>query len=259
MVSKENTPGYRAPAVQKAFEILKEVAASTRDIGLSDIARKLGYSKSTTHGLVRALLDVGALDQTPRHKKLFLGPVVVDLAFRSWNYFRVADHAQPIIEELRDQIKQTIFLGVLSRSQGLIVATAESSRPLKISSPPGTTIPLLAGAVGKVFLALQEDSQIKSIINEHGLPRYTKNSILSVNEYIEEINRVKINGYAVDNQEYLPGVRAVAAGVGNHRGLPLAIWVVGFADSMPDEMISEIAKATIHAADALRSILETSE
>jgi DNA-binding IclR family transcriptional regulator len=185
-----------------------------------------------------------------------LGPAVVELAFRSWNYFRVSEHAQPILDALRDRIGETVFLGVLSRSRGLIMATAEAAKPLKISSPPGTSIPLLAGAVGKVFLAQQRDDQALKIIREHGLPQFTQRSIVNTQDYLAELAQVRRQGYAVDEEEYLPGVKAVAVAVGNQRGLPLAIWVVGFADSMGKNAVQEIVAETGRAAARLRESLD---
>ncbi|UCF91161.1 MAG: IclR family transcriptional regulator [Desulfobacterales bacterium] len=257
MVPKKEKPSnYRAPAVQKAFELLRIVAESRQELGLSAIAKSLGFSKSTTHGLIQALLDIGALDQNPQRKRFFLGPAVVELAFRSWNYLRVVEHAQPLLDELRDQIGETVFLGALSRSRGLIMATAEATKPLKISSPPGTTIPLLAGAVGKVFLAQQENQQIVQLLDDHGLPRFTDHSIVTSEDYLAELERVRQQGYALDKEEYLPGVRAVAVALGNHRGLPLAVWVVGFADSMNDRLLPGVVRATLDTARKLQVGLE---
>lgn len=255
MPAKKKTT-YQAPAVQKAFELLKRVAESRSEISLSDLARQLGFSKGTTHGMIQALLQAGALEQGPNRKGFFLGPAVVELAFRSWNYFRVSEHAQPILDALRDRIGETVFLGVLSRSRGLIMATAEAAKPLKISSPPGTSIPLLAGAVGKVFLAQQRQDQALKIINEHGLTQFTRRSIVKKDDYLAELEKVRRQGYAVDDEEYLAGVKAVAVALGNQRGLPLAMWVVGFADAMGVSVIPGIAEETRRAAANLREVLD---
>jgi DNA-binding IclR family transcriptional regulator len=247
---------YQAPAVQKAFELLKLVAESRSEITLSDLARRLGFSKGSTHGMIQALLKAGAIEQGPGRKGYFLGPAVVELAFRSWNYFRVVEHAQPILNGLRDRIGETVFLGVLSRSRGLIMATAEAARPFKISSPPGTSIPLLAGAVGKVYLAQQPSARAAKIIREHGLARFTRRSIVSKDDYLAEVEKVRRQGYAVDDEEYLAGVKAVAVALENRRGLPLAIWAVGFADAMSDRAIEKIALETRKAAGNLRDVLD---
>jgi len=255
---KKNTAAaaYHAPAVHRAFDILRVVAESHSEMGISDLARYLDLSKSTTHGLVQALLGVGALDRGRQGKKFFLGPAVVELAFRNWNHFRVVEQSQPILNALRDRINETIFLGALSHWRGLIMATAEAAKPLKITSPPGTTIPLLAGAVGKVFLAQYDDTHVAQLLKEKELPKFTAGSIVSKKTYLNELSRVREQGYALDNEEYLPGVRAVAVGLDNHRGLPLAIWVVGFAESMNDNVISQIVKETLNATKKLQQVLD---
>ena len=256
MKKNMNTSGYKAPAVHRAFDILRVVAESRSEMGISDLAKHLGISKSTTHGLVQALLKVGALDQNQQRKKFFLGPAMVELTFSNWNYFRVVEHSQPLLDELRERINETIFLGALSHWRGLIMATAEAIKPLKISSPPGTTIPLLAGAVGKVFLAQHNDAHVAQLLKKKELPKFTSRSIVSKIAYLNELSRVRKQGYALDNEEYLPGVRAVAVGLGNHRGLPLAIWVVGFAESMSDKAIPRIVSETLIAAKKLQQVLD---
>ncbi len=256
MKNNLNTSGYHAPAVHRAFDILRVVAESHGEMGISTLARQLGLSKSTTHGLVQALLTVGALDQSQQGKKFFLGPAVAELTFRNWNYFRVVEHSQPLLDNLRDRINETIFLGALSHWRGLIMATAEALKPLKITSPPGTTIPLMAGAVGKVFLAQHDDAHITRLLKEKDLPQFTSRSIVSNNAYLDELSRVRKKGYALDNEEYLPGVRAVAVGLDNHRGLPLAIWVVGFAESMNDNALPGIITETLNAAKKLQQVLD---
>ena len=258
MKNKLNTAGYHAPAVHRAFDILRVVAESHSEMGISDLSRHLGISKSTTHGLVQALLEVGALDQGRQGKKFFLGPAVVELAFRNWNHFRIVEQSQPILDDLRERINETIFLGALSHWRGLIMATAEAVKPLKITSPPGTTIPLLAGAVGKVFLSRYDDAHVALLLKEKELPKFTACSIVSQEAYLAELSRVREQGYALDKEEYLPGVRAVAVGLDNHRGLPLAIWVVGFAESMNDNVIPQIAKETLNATKKLQQVLDGS-
>jgi DNA-binding IclR family transcriptional regulator len=251
-----NTSGYQAPAVRKAFQLLRVVAKSRKEPGLSELARNLGFSKSTTHGLIKALLKEGALDQSPDRKKFYLGPTIVDLAFKSWNYLRVGEKAQPSLDELRDNIGETVFLGVLSSTRGIIIATAEATKPLKISSPAGTTIPLLAGSVGKIFLARLDDERALRYIRKHGLPSFTPQSIVKEGDYLLELDRVRKTGYALDNEEYLPGVKAVAVNLGNRRGLPLAIWVVGFAGSMKNEVMPRIIDEILHIARKLESVLD---
>jgi DNA-binding IclR family transcriptional regulator len=248
--------GYRAPAVHKAFQVLRMVAESQRGLRIVELADRLGYSASTTHGLVHALLREKALVQGEDAHELFLGPLIAELAFTGWNYLKVNELAQPILNKVRDRAEATVFLGVRIRTRVMITATAEAMESLKISAPVGTTIPLFAGAVGKVFLARETTERVGQLVAERGLPRYTLNSITDPEEYLAELNRVRLRGYAVDDEEYLSGVRAVAVALNNRQGLPIAIWVVGFAVNMGLEKLQYVAGIVAASAEKLRSQLE---
>lgn len=209
--TQDNTMlGYQAPAVQKAFLLLKTVAEARDGMHLTEISENLGFSKSTTHGLIQALLKVGALDQSPYQKKVFLGASFVDLAFKSTHYYGITEKVQPIMDALSNSIGQTVFLGVLNESCGTIIASSKAPKSLTISSSPGSRIRLMAGAVSKAFLAVLSNSEALKILRKKGLKRYTQGSIVDDAAYLKELKWVRRNGYALDNEEYLVGVKAVA-------------------------------------------------
>lgn len=248
-------PGYQAPAVHKAFQLLRTVAASHRPLGLTELAQQLGYSKSTTHGLVHALLREGALAQESNGRGLFLGPVVSDLTFTSWNYLKVNELTQPVINTIRDDAGETVFFGVLINERVIILTIAEAAVPLKISGSTGTSISLFAGAVGKVFLADAKPSLVKQFLENKKLPQYTPRSIWKKDAYLAELEQVNRLGYAVDNEEYLTGLKAVAVALHNQKGPPMAVWVVGLSSTMNTAKIDQIADCLVSKADMLRQTL----
>jgi len=247
---KEAT-GYKAPAVHKAFEVLRTIAQSKTNFGITDLAKQLGYSKSTTHGLVHALLREGALAQGAGARKLYLGPAIAELLFSNWRQEKVKELAQPVLNDIRDRVNLTVILGARVRNRVLIIASAEPSEPIKISIPIGSTIPLFAGAVGKVFLAGEEPELVAKLISEQGLPSFTPHSPSDVNAYLAELDRVRKLGYAVDIEEYLLGIRAVAVALNNRRGLPTAVWAVGISTNMDSEKMEMIAHITADGAEKL--------
>lgn len=248
-------PGYNAPAVHKAFQLLRIVAASPKPLGLTDLARQLGYSKSTTHGLVHALLQEGALAREQKGRRFFLGPVVSDLTFTSWNYLKVNELTQPIINAIRDAVGETVFFGVLINKRVIILAIAEAAVPLKISGSTGTSISLFAGAVGKVFLADAKINLVKQLLKNKKLPRYTPRSIWKEGAYLEELSKVRKTGYAVDNEEYLTGLKAVAVALHNQKGPPMAVWVVGLSSGMNTDKMDRTIECLVSKADMLRQTL----
>ncbi len=256
-LNNTKTNGYQAPAVQKAFRLLRFVANSKESLRLSDLAGQLGFSKSTTHGLIRALVEAGALNQSSQDKRISLGPATVELALKNQNYLQLGAQAQSKLDDLRDLINETVFFGLLSPWRALIMATSEARKPMKISSPEGSSVPLLVGALGKVYLSQMDDTEVERIIKKHGLPKFTNSSIVDETTYKEEIANTRRLGYALDRGEYLSGVNAIAVGLGHHCGLPLALWVVGFAESLKAEKIDMVLESTLATAHALRNVLNT--
>jgi DNA-binding IclR family transcriptional regulator len=254
--TRTNQPAYQAPAVQRAFHVLRTLADSDRPLKLSEISQRLGCSKSTTHGLVHALLRENAISKEVNGRGYFMGPAITDLAFSGWNYFRINQLAKPIINSVRDQSHETVFLGAWLGNRVLIMLTSESGEALKISATPGTTIPLFAGAVGKVFMGLKDDDLVTSLIQKQGLPHYTPRSITDPATYLSEIELVRQQGYALDDEEYLTGVRAIAVALQNNLGPPMAVWVVGMTSNINDNNIKQIVTITMEAAESLRSTIE---
>jgi DNA-binding IclR family transcriptional regulator len=252
----DKLPGYQAPAVHKAFHVLRKVAESRQHLGLTDLAVQLGYSKSTTHGLVHALLREGALVQGADGRTLYLGPAIADLAFSNWNYLKMVASIQPLIDTLRDQIKETMVLGALISDSIQIMAAAEVSGPLKIGASPGTLLPFFAGAAGKVFLAIKSTEAATRMIREKELPQHTPRSIVDENKYLAELEEVRRKGYAIDDEEYLTGVRAVAVGLNNIKGPPMAVWTVGLSGNMGSEKIQSAIDIMTAAAPQLRNTLD---
>ncbi len=254
--SPDKLPGYQAPAVHKAFHVLRKVAESHQHLGLTELARQLGYSKSTTHGLVHALLREGALAQGPDGRKLYLGPAIVDLAFSSWNTLKMVESVQPIIDTIREQIKETLVLGALICNRIVIMAAAEAADPLKISASPGTILPLFAGASGKVLLSTKPTDTVRQLIREHGLPRHTPRSIVDEAAYLAELEQVRHKGYSVDEEEYLTGVSAVAVALQNIQGPPMALWAVGLSSRMGADKIARSIDIMATAVEKLHHALD---
>lgn len=247
--------GYRAPAVERAFQLLDAVADAPYEPRLSDLARTLGISKSSTHGLVRALQAVGALDQDPESRRFSLGPCIVALALKNRHYPYLGEQARPLLDRLRDRIDETVFFGMMSPAKTLILAAAEARKSMKITARPGTAIPLLAGAVGKVLLAQMKEEEARQTIRRLTLPRYTPASIVDEERFLDEIRKVRQTGVAVDRGEYLSGVNAVAVGLDRRHGVPMALWAVGFAESMGADKIALIGRKALETADGLKEAI----
>lgn len=243
--------GYFAPSVKRAFEILKLVSASKDGVGISEIARGLGMAKSTVHGMTSALGEIGVVLRDPVTKRYTLGFTLFELGKSAYSQIDLKDLARPVAEELMERTQASVFLGVLNWDHVTIIDVVEPRTELKITAPIGTTLPLLAGAAGKVFLSRMDEEGARKIIKTKGLTRFTENSITSTESYLQVIRAARENGYATDDEEYILGVRAVAAPIQKAAPLLSAIWVVGFKASLDEERMNLLTQYTVDAARAI--------
>ena len=242
---------YGAPSVKKAFAILSAISSSKDGMGVSDLAKKLKMAKSTVHGMTSALEELGAVMRDPLTKKYKLGFTLLEIGRSAYSQIDLQTSAGPVTEELMEKTQTSVFLGILNWDQVTILDIVESRQGLNITAPVGSTIPLFAGAVGKIFLASMPEEQAAKIVKQNGLPRFTANSIVDMDVYFSELSEVREKGYAVDDEEYILGVRAVASPLMGLGQLRSAIWAVGFKASLDEKKMQTLTAETQKAAKTI--------
>ena len=248
--------GYSAPSVKKAFKILHTIADSSNGLGVSELAKQLKIGKSTVHGITSALEELGVLVRDSKRKKYSLGFALLELRKKAYGKMELRDVAKIPMEKLMEKIGETVFLGILSGDHVTMLDMVESHHEMKITSPPGTRLPLIAGATGKVFLSQLEEKKVKEVIQKIGLFKFTSKSIVDQKKFFKEIEETKKRGYAIDDEEYMLGVKAIAAPIQTSSSPLAAIWVVGFTSSLNDQkmekVILEIRKTAKEISDSMR-------
>ncbi len=231
---------YNAPALKKALEIIKLIVKQNRPLGVTEVARELALSKSTTFGILRSLEEEGFLLKMGLTKKYVAGSELVDLSKMVLRTTDLKTVARGPLEKLVEQVDETAFLGVREGDLVKVLEVVEPLKELKISSPVGARFALTAGVIGKIFLAPLENEQILDFLDTHKLPKYTENSITDSGRYLEEVERTRLMGYAVDFEEYLTGMRALASLIYAGHFPVGAIWIVGFTSSLNDGKLPHV-------------------
>jgi len=247
--------GYRAPSVGRALKILELVAQSRDGLGISELSRRLEISKGTVFGLCNQLEAGGALSRDPESKRYGLGPLVATLARRGSAQAALRDTAAPEMTRLCNRLDESVFLGVMGRGEVLVVEARQPPEQIRISAGPGTRLPLLAGAVGKVFLAGQTPARVDELL-AGGLPRYTEHTVTDPDQYRAQLDQVRSQGYALERDEFLLGIWGVAASLGTASGMPAALYVVGFTSSLYSGRLEEAARETMAAARRIQAALD---
>jgi IclR family KDG regulon transcriptional repressor len=242
---------YQAPIVKKAFVILDAISKSTQGLRISEISSTLDISKSTVHGITAALEDVGAVVRDSVSKRYTIGLTLMSLGKSAYERIDFKNIARPVMEDLMELCKESVFLGVRNGEKVTVIDIIESRKDFKISSPIGTTLPLMAGAVGKLFLSQMESHDLEKYMHANPLVRFTANTIIDFDLYAKELGKVRLSGIATDDEEYLSGVRAVAAPIKKYGAHIPALWVVGFKASMSDKKMPAIIEQTRSAAEKI--------
>ena len=247
---------YSAPTVKKAFKILQLISESATGLGVSDLAKRLKIGKSTVHGITYALEDLGVLIREPHNKKYTMGYTLLELYKRSYGKKELREVAKRPMEMLMKRVGETVFLGVLNGDHVTILDVLESNNEMKITAPPGTRLPLLVGATGRVLLAQLEREKARDIVQKKGLTSYTQRSVTDPKVFLREVDEAGERGYSFDNEEYIPGVRAVAAPLRMTSLPPAAIWVVGFTSTMDEKKIELMIREIRETATEISRSLE---
>ena len=228
-------------------------------LGVSELARRLGMGKSTVHGLLKTLDALGMIDVDEGGRRYRIGRGLHALASRSTGGVDLRALARSRLETLAGSTGQTAFLGIPARDTVTIVDMVHGRPAMSVSAPVGSSIPLLAGAVGKAVLAAWPELRRDAFLDGRELPHFTRRTLTDAQRYREAVRRASDRGFAIDVDEYVDGMRAAAAAIVGYSGEPAGVlWVGRFARHMDDAALDEIARSVASAAREIGAALTAS-
>ncbi|MEO8970100.1 MAG: IclR family transcriptional regulator, partial [Ktedonobacteraceae bacterium] len=247
-----------APMVERAFKLLDLLSEVEEGMTLSDMARMLGMSKGSLHGLLKTLEKIGAIEQT-EDKAYIPGPHIYELAQSYVQRAGLRRFALPAMQRLAAQIGKTMLLGRVEQNGVRIIERVEAGSEhaiLHISAPRGTRVHLLAGATGRLVLASWPREQRETFLRSRPLPRFTEHAITDPEQFLAAVEKAARTGIGTDHEEYLVGVHAVAAPITGPGGILLALlWTIGFATHFDDEAMSRAGQLLHAEAQSISQLL----
>ncbi|MDF1552676.1 MAG: IclR family transcriptional regulator [Deferrisomatales bacterium] len=248
---------YTAPAIRRAVDVLEYLATFPGPVRLSDVARGLDCGKSTVLGILRTLEDVGWVEKDSSGVGYCVGAGLLALTRKAFGAREVAEIARPLLEKVAERGGESAFLGLLRQGRIAIEASVEGGHEMCIAARPGGSLPFFAGATGKVFLAGMDPVRARGKVTGAPLPRFTDRTITDPEQFLGEVSRARELGYATDDEEYLRGVRAVAAPVRRGGETVGALWVAGFSTRLTDERLALVRAELLEAARVCSALLES--
>jgi IclR family acetate operon transcriptional repressor len=245
--------GHGVQSVVRALSILDALAASEGGLTLSVLARRVALPPSSAHRLLTTLQREHFVRFHQESRSWLVGV----RAFTVGNAFLqgrdVVNLARPYMRRLMEESNETVNLYLLVGSDPVCKAQVPSRLVTRAISKPGGTLHVHRSAAGKAMLSRSTQREVAEIVEHRGMARATANTIVSFDRLVDDLARTRARGFAIDDEEFTPGLRCVAAPIVDENGVSqAALSVAGPSGRMLDKRLMELGQ-TIGAAARLLS------
>lgn len=246
-----------AGVLAKTFEILSCFRSKPQGMALGEIATLAGLNKSTAHRLLSQMTRGGFIDRTADGSYV-IGHALFQLGLLAPRPQELRSTAHPIMTELARETGETVNLAILDGTEILAIEVIESSHEFRMAAKVGGRKPFHTTALGKVMTAFLPENKLEALLGHirQPLERPTPNSIADLAGLREEIALTRKRGYALDNEECVVGVFAVAAPIFSSTAeLEAAISISAPASRISQDRIPLLASSVIRAANLITARL----
>jgi DNA-binding IclR family transcriptional regulator len=243
-------------SLERGLRVIEATARMGGSATLAEISRKTALPRSTAHHLLRALVDFGYLVQDGDARPYRLAPKLFRLTGRTWSPEQLVEVARPCLEDLSRRTGEGTSLATLRAGVITIVAKCDPLDPVRVVQEVGTARPIHCTAVGKALAAWLPEVELDGVLARITFERKTARTILTAAGLRAELARIRATGFALDNEEHIPGIRCIAAPVRDHSGeVRAALCVVGPKSRLPHRRLLQIRRPLGAAAAALSAQL----
>lgn len=239
------TPKYPLQTLSKALEILNYIkdCPSSEGITLNAISKNLGISKSSAHRILDTLLSYGFVEKNNS---------AITTYRLSWAAYRVgsavpkyhtlnSSNYVTVLESLSNELQQTVNINVLDGNYIISLYKSDPNNPIPSRSFFGQHSPLYATAAGKLFMLNFTKDEILNYFKNVEIKKYTSNTILNYIDFLEELEKIKTNGFSTDFCEYNENSVCIALPVKDYTSqIVAAVSVTDTPEVMTEERLQII-------------------
>ena len=208
-------------SVMTALRILDAIAAE-EPVGVSELARLLALPKSSVQRILHTLHSAGWIQPVGVEVTRWgLTTHMLRLGRAAGSELTLRDVAIPVMEELRTQTQETVHLAVAEQDNVICIERLDSPQAVRTFVPLGKAVPIAASANGKAILASYSPEKLEATLGG-GLRAYTQTTVIDRDELIAQLEDVRRNGYATNQEEWRSGIAAVAAMIPTPEGRAVA-------------------------------------
>ncbi|MBI3069614.1 MAG: IclR family transcriptional regulator [Betaproteobacteria bacterium] len=234
------------------MRLLDALARHSAPVNLKLLAAETALHPSTAHRILGVMVQSRVVDRI-EPGTYRLGMRLLEFGTLVRSRISIRQEALPYMQQLHQQLGETVNLSVRSGDEVIYVErTSSGTQMMRVVQIIGARAPLHITAVGKIFLAADGPETCQEYAKRTGLPEYTENTLTEVGGLVREIERVRRQGYAYDDEEAEKGVSCLGAGIYNDEGRLVA----GLSVSAPSERLNKAwAPKVKHTAELISRAL----
>lgn len=237
------------PSLERGLTILEILAKSRAGLSLSQVTRQLSLPKSSVHCLLRTFENAGYVYRDALCGKYRVSLSICELARQALQGISLRDQARPHLRSLAGGSGMTVHLAVLEQCTCVLIEKVTPPGVQRTATWVGKQLAIHCTALGKALLAYMPDAEVDQLLSNHGLTRYNDNTICSVRQLKQELQLIRLRGYALDDEEEEIGIRCIGAPIFSANSEPIAaLSVVGTAEQISEYTMSALQRDVIEAA-----------
>ncbi len=246
--------GRMLQTVEKALRLLNRLAQPPGVLGVTELSKDLGLSKSVTYSLLSTLRKWGFVQQDSDHKYK-LGIQLLVLGQFVHQSLQIRNLALPVLRRVAQCTGESTYLMLLTGDKGTLIERADPPSPLRVTMEVGEQGELHAGSSPKVMLAFLPDFLIERFLYHRPLRRFTARTVTDPEILRQQLADIRRVGYAYTEEESFEGIAGLAAPIFDSRGAVVAsVGVAGLIQRLRPR-IAEIAPVVKDAAAEISGAL----
>ena len=243
-------------SVDKSLQILELLIQNPHGLSLSEISNRLNFPPSTTHHILKTFIPYDYITQNQETKKYALGFKFLEISKKILDNIDIRGIANKYIRKLHEKCKEAVHLAILRSDEVIYIDKIDNPQGLSLATYVGFRTDPHAAAGGKVLLSGLSEREVRNIYDKRPLKTFGKNTITNMAQLLEELENIRKQGYAIDNEEYYEGVRCVAAPIKAGGKIVAAISVTGSIFSITMDRINrELIGLVTETAEEISSEL----
>lgn len=240
-------------ALYQGMAVLRVFDGEHSGLTLTEIAQKLGWSRTKPYRYVYTLEQMGYLVRQEGSKRYRPTSLTMTLGYSYLSGLSLLELAQPVLDRLKNALGASVHMGILEQGEVVYIASARVSVVPAVNIHVGSRVPPHVTSLGRALLSEMDDDQIDALIGKAELPASTPRSITEPAAFRQMLKTSREQGYVFTDEEFHPGVRSIAAPVHDRKGdVVAAINATSIVQKFSDKyMVEQVIPLVVGAAEEI--------